>query len=619
MLNHQLNSSPIFTERAFPGEKTALLLSILCRNGETALWVAPFLAELLRNRPDMAGRVALHLPAPAPATVTPEAARCFRSLAHLQKEEALTLWSGGWSGAPGAFLLSRELEEELLRADRNEEALGLAQLFPLPPEMFFLRGLSPPQAEELSKRTGTALCGGYRQQPRPGGVAPLWFFTGSRWVWRPSLVLDAEPPLAESFPSGSGEAGLPLIHLLIGPDASPDGLPAPDRIVQTLLPFLDHVLPENLSKGLPSENVAPKAPEPAPRTEGTGSDPGKDGLLPPFFADPLPLSTPRDFSLAAGTATPWRTSPDQRPRHPDKVLRTLSPYRETLRPAGKTGSIPPQHLPPGDFQSTTEGHLMMEEDSLTFKFASGRLAGIAWGKNTPEAGLTTVPRRAQGFFLDTTRRRPAVAYLQTRHAAWFSGESARGVEEIANLDCASGSLELHTSASLITGIPGLTLSFRARFPETLPEAPCSIRLFQIPLRYVSGSASTGDTSLSAEVITPDGGSLALNLSPKPGRITVAAWFLRIPISREQSLLIGTAEPGVRIATAFEIEIIRTPQGLLLAVEPIFRHDGILPQDLAGTSLAGTILLARGDTPLETLVIPSSEKTPLYRFSRTVPE
>lgn len=632
LLNHQLNSSPIFAERAFPAEKTALLLSIFCRSGEKALWAAPFLEGLLGERPDLAGRVALHLP--APASVSPRAVSAFSSLARSQEEGALLLWSGGWSGAPGAFLSRRELEGELEPEPRTggasgPETAGLAALFPLPPRVFFLRGLTPLQVEDLGRERGALFCGGYRQRPLQGEVAPLWFFGDSRWTWRPSLVLDPGRPLPAPLGPVPGGSSPPLVHLVLGPGDLPRSASDPARALQAVLHLPEAVLPS--PGAVPTEE--PRRDEPA-----SGQEPPRAGLLPSFFADPLPLSGQADLFLAAGTAAFWRGWSSQTPGNPEKVLLSLSPYGESPRPPARRTPIARKHLPPGDFQSTTEGHLMMEEDSLTFRFASGRLAGITWNAPTSTPPLTTVPRRAQGFCLEQAGRTPTVTYLQTRHAAWFSGETARGVEEVARMDLGGTSLEFHTSAALRTGKPGLSLSFLASFPETLPAGPCSISLFQIPLVYLPGNHRVGpspegsrnrrprsdrnpapETAFQVEAVSPEGESLAVNLSSNPGRTTLVAWFLRVPLSRDESLLIGAAEPGQKIATAFEIEIVRTTRGALLTVDPIFRHQGQLPRNLAGTGLAGTLLFARGDTPLEQLVIPPDEKTPLYRFSRTVPE
>lgn len=590
MPNHQLNSAPNFIEsdinRLHGGREGGLILSSFTRDGGIAVWIQAFeraMGALFRDRTHWP---VIHMPAQDPASLTTAVKHGFRTLREKIAANELHLWSGGWSGAPGALLSREELEWEIRWGDGNPEDGGLEQLFRVRPKVLFPTLISPSQALHLWEQDGRPVCGGYSTHPVPGTITPLWLYRRAHWYRAPALLLDIRRPetLPVLIPDLEDQSRL-ILHLVIPPTPFED-LPDPAAVAEAVAPVF-----EGRSAGPCFETVP----------DGNGETPG-------LFVETFPLRSAVSLPLAPGIIGPLRGAARLNHDRVSGVLRGLSPYRmHGPTPVALVGASA-MRREPLDFQGSTEGHLAMSEGDLGVRFASGRIAGI-----TVKGGVGTVSRRALGFLRRDEGSIPSTVFLETHQAAWFSSTRSRGVEELALLPCGPEPIELKTTAVLAEEAPGLLISYCLKFPARIPAGPVSASLFSIPILFRD---ETEDYTI--ELFDGDGVPGRLQIPPRPGRWTVMAWLLRFPLGGDAGIYIGAAEPGRRLAISMEVRQTRTDRGLLLSADPIWRHRGELPHELSGVKMTGTILLADGSGEVTDLQVQSGTLDSLLRFNLTVP-
>lgn len=549
-------------------------------------WLREFHGEIRRIPRAV---LTVHMSCPDPILLSGETREAFELLRKSADGESLRLWSGGWSGAPAALLTREELEWEYRWSETNEEGTGLEQLLRRTPESSFPYRATPAQAAHLAHVTGRPVCGGYASPPLFGSIRSLWIHHTGHWASIPARVLDASRPVA--VPSdASGEAG--LFHLVHFQEEIQD----PARLVDQLLS-----LP-------PPLGFVPEREDRPP---------------PPIFSAPASLGSPVLLNTGPATASPLRKAARLNRDRTREVLATLSPQRNGARPVAGTRPVAGvlaggpgasrEYRTPEEFQGSTEGHLMMNEGPLTVRFASGRIAGI-----TGERDGSTPARRAAGYLRERGKRIPRTSYLQTENAAWFSGPRFRGVEEKAFLVPPGGNgdhrFDLHTTALLSERLPGVLLSYALRFPRVTPEEDFSIALMQIPLMETEAPREA-----TIEILDSEGTLSTFPLPPEPGSWTIAARLARFPLNGGGSLWIGSADPAQPTVIAMQVELARGEKGFLLSLDPLFRYDGVLPGETAGTLITGTLIIAPGSTAPETLQVPADVEGYLRSFSRTVPE
>jgi len=187
------------------------------------------------------------------------------------------------------------------------------------------------------------------------------------------------------------------------------------------------------------------------------------------------------------------------------------------------------------------------------------------------------------------------------------------VEERALLPCKPEPIELRTTALLAEDAPGLLVSYSLQFPAQLPAGPVTISLFSIPILFRDEAES-----YTVEVVDSDGEVDQLQIPPRPGRWTVVAWLLRLPLNGGAGIRIGAAEPGRRLAISMEIRQTRTDRGLLLSVDPIWCHRGELPAELSEARMTGTLFFSDGSGEAPDLSVQPGLIDSLLRFNLTVP-
>lgn len=264
---------------------------------------------------------------------------------------------------------------------------------------------------------------------------------------------------------------------------------------------------------------------------------------------------------------------------------------------------------------------MMSEGTLTVRFVAGRLAGIS-----DERDGSTPVRRFTGYIREVDKLIPRTAFLQTEHAAWFSGARFRGVEEQALLVPPGGrrdeGFELHTRTILTENFPGVLLSYSLRLPRKPPERHLAISLMQIHLGRVASSRG-----VALEMLDEPSSLSPFPLPPEGAGRTIVTRLARFPLGDGGSLWIGSADATQSTPVAMCVELCgeagqqggsKGPGGPALSVDPLFRYEGILPPATAGTLITGTLIIAPGSAAPEALRIPADAMDYVRSFSRTLP-
>lgn len=536
--------------------------------------------EIRRALPNDPRGFAVHFP-------VPDAVAATRDIPPIPAE-TVSLWSGGWSGAPAALLNREELEWEIRWGETNEEGTGLEQWLRRPSAVIFPSRPTAQQVVHLARVTGKPVCGGYYRRPDQGTFDRIRLFHNERWWSAPTLFLDLNLPIHISkTPTGAlyPDPAIILLHLVIGPGHCPD----------------PHRTAERIAHALASDPLAGPC----------FSEENPDGSMrwQPVFAGVFPDGGPADLQIAAATVAPLRRTARLNRDKISATLRALSPYRSR---SVFSSSPEREHFTPEEFQGSTEGHLTMREGGFTIRFASGRIAGIA-----DDACGAMVARRATGYVQADAGILPETSYLTTDYATWFSGPRFRGVEERASARYGPESesrFQLLTRTMLVEDTPGARMSYTVQFPTELPLQKLSVAMFQIPIRY----CNPGETT-ELELVDADGVRTETALPAGAGHWTVATALLRIPAADGPGFWIGSAEPGRSMMVVMEIERLSTERGLLLAIDPILRFEGVLPEELAATRLTGSLILAPGNREPGELHTPDHLRSYLSPFSRTVPE
>ncbi len=573
--------------------EAGILLSILGFEPSTASWIRLAEAEFGR----IPGAVAtLHLVAPDLARVDGETRETFQLMNRSDESKWFRIWSGGWSGAPAVLLFREELEWDIRWSESNEDRTGLEQLLHRPVEAYAPHRPTPAQVVRLAGDREKPVCGGYPYPPQSGQIQPVWEYRDGRWRVAPALYLERDSlESSRRFPAPDHLPPEPfLLHLAL----SAETLPEPTILVDRILELLDTGSSAE-TEVIPVDAVFREA-----RDEELDH-------LPSQFESALPASMPAPLQLiTAAAATQRHSARLNRDRIAD-TLRTLSPYFSGS--AASVAGVRPDRgsYTPEEFQGSTEGHLTLQEGSLTVRFASGRLAGISDASRGE-----SVRRRALGYVREHSGVIPRVSYLRTDHAAWFTGNRYRGVEERATMTLhgtdGEGLISMTTTTVVSEQFPGVLLGYALTFPENIPRVPLSIAMFQIPLAW-----HDPDSPAEVKLIDGDGVHSTATIPPGPGRWTVITSLLRVPLEGG-GLWIGSLDPGSPAIVPMQIERTATDQGALLSVEPVFHFHGVLPPDLAGNTITGSLVLVPGERPPGDLKIPREAERYLRYFSRTVP-
>lgn len=509
-----------------------------------------------------------------------DAQQLFHHMREAAHEGTIRIWSGGFSGAPAVFLTDEELEWECRWSETNADGTGLVQRTRHAAQLFFPRCAAPDQVAAVAQTLRRPVCGGYEELPRPGDTQPLWIHDGENWGSLPVRFLDG----TSTIPGSDEVASVPHVALHF---RSSSPLPDPARLAEQIASWC---------KRYPgAQGTFPGQPRPVTA-----------------FAETIPLLAAAELHATAPAVSSLRRSARLNRDRTRDILLTIAPHRNGYRPGPPGTAAPAPPRTAETFQGSTDGHLMMEDGGLTVRFAGGRIAGLSDDRGS------TVPRRALGYLRTGDAGLPRTSYLATDRAAWFTAPKVRGVEEHAVLIPPGQSerpFELLTRTLCGELIPGVLLSYVLTIPSALPRYRCTISLMGIPVSWCDPHEETVLETVDSE------GRVGTRLLPGgPGRWTVFATLIRVPVGTGPGFWIGSGEPP-GYSTVIPIHVEKTWHGtrLLLSVDPVFHCAGTVPENLAGNRISGSIIMASGGRKPRDIHIDPDAAPYSASFSRIVPE
>lgn len=474
---------------------------------------------------------------------------------------ALTLWNGGFAGAPTPVLTTAELDWERCWGRTNRWNTGLEQILETDAAAMFPNGLIPATAPPLAERARRPICGGYRPE-EVGSVRDLFFYDADGWSRRSALVVDGEnrPATATSFD---------LVHLIVD-EGDHTALP---EYLASLSTYRD---PSD------EDHRATPAKDDAPRCTRLINGIDRRGEIP--------------LLLSSAVAS--------RVRHETQGVteRTRAVLIGTAGLPGTTGS--PDGSPVEvvrELQGMTSGLTEISEGSVHARFAAGRPAGLKI-----DGREVLLPVRSQGWARPIDERRPRTIWLEGDAAAWFTTFTTRGIQERSHisLDAGNSTLSVGIRSTVSEDLPALRVHVEVSFPATLPETPWSIEPIQLPIASVFD-----DTEIGVEMIGSPGAVTGCTYRTTELPLSFLGSALKIAVDGRSILVAidGTAPPGlfslslgapsesrgIRRATA------RTGERILW-FNPTLSVHGVVPPELAGTRLGATYLITHGSHEPEVL-------------------
>lgn len=502
----------------------------------------------------------LHMTALEEAPKTRAERAAMKRLRRLVENGSLTLWNGGFAGAPATLLTTAELDWERCWGLTNRWDTGLEQLFESPAAAFFPNGVVAANAVWIEDRARMPICGGYRDT-ESNPLRPIYILEGGRWSTLSALMVtdDQRPATNRAFE---------IVHI------ATDGR---NGTSAELLALIRSISASRRQTGSGSDG-----------TNGTGSIID----IPPFtrLVNGLDLRSEASILVASAVATVLR----------GQVQGVSERAREVL--LGSRGSTataaPPAEMRPEvvrELQGMTGGMTEIIETFLRARFAAGRPAGL-----TIDSHEILLPIRSQGWAQALNGGRPATVWLESDAAAWFTTFSTRGIQESSHLSLTpeGPTITVGTRSTVSEQLPALRVHVEVSFPDELPDGRWAIEPIQIPIAFFAES-----TEIEVLAISDPGREITDRLSVRDLPCTIFASALRITTGKQTILcaIDGAAatgmfflSPGAPSRDGRTRRMSRSDTSRrILWLSPTISIRGTIPPELAGTSIGATYLIADG--------------------------
>ncbi len=515
-----------------------------------------FLGELRRMAADTA--VTLH----TPSIIWNSDDAMDRQLRTLVGEQltagTIEVWSAGYTGAAADLLHPGEAELERRWGESNRWHEGLTDRFGIEGLRYAPFRVTAAQATLLAEGD-FPVCVGAPALPKRTEwreeTYTLWDGAGTGRSRQLLPVMAARIDADGSLPAPAASASADSVHIVLPRNGmnTAEGADAARTVASLLLRYRKR---EN-GAATASDGVHPASPL------CIGANPYSPAREPHVLARLFRMDRTVSLDETGGLSPPKRESVRS-------VLLAAGDRRPAAGDAAHDDGVPPAAVMPEgaewELQGSVFGTLSIDEPPLQTSFIAGRAAGVrrnmqpGEGEQKGSRSRRDV-RRSQGYIRRRTKGGASADYLDTRFAAWFTGDGIRGIKESAVL---RDVLEVHTTGIVKDDVPALVLNqlFVVQNPTVDGE---TVSPYEFPLCILIGedtvsvtcddhtagisAARIGEVMLSGHRLSVDAGAYRIHLQPggaddRRGRNFIVPFHLVLFASGDEVVVALRTTPAV---------------------------------------------------------------------------